>query len=224
MAERVRDAAPVLTAVVVYGHQPSASTQIMTAAGHVCTAIKQLSPEQQVSWSAATWPLCRSGPCAKSKPTSWPLARGCTRWSALVEALKTPCPDLRAGARACVTATTAGRAATPDRPLVADLDERMPGRPGICCRWTATGPTTGTVSTAATGSLTPRSTPHWAALTTVLSAASRRRFAAANGGGHARDRPTVTATGARTAVIAQIDMLVNDTACATSRSPMRCSC
>src|SRR5207245_2159086 len=33
VAERVADLAPVLAAVVVYGHQPSASTQIMTASG-----------------------------------------------------------------------------------------------------------------------------------------------------------------------------------------------
>ncbi|HUY93180.1 MAG TPA: radical SAM protein [Pirellulales bacterium] len=39
-AEQVRQLAPVLTAVVVYGHQPSASTQIMPAAGRVCEALK----------------------------------------------------------------------------------------------------------------------------------------------------------------------------------------
>src|SRR6266436_6491948 len=48
VAERVEDLKPVLAAVVVYGHQPSASTQIMTASGLVCTAIKQLSPRQRV--------------------------------------------------------------------------------------------------------------------------------------------------------------------------------
>ena len=47
-AARVLELAPRLVAVVVYGHQPSASTQIMSAAGAVCTAIKQQSPEQAV--------------------------------------------------------------------------------------------------------------------------------------------------------------------------------
>src|SRR3954464_15114994 len=41
VAERVAYLRPVLAGVVVYGHQPSASTQIMTAAGAVCAAIKQ---------------------------------------------------------------------------------------------------------------------------------------------------------------------------------------
>lgn len=44
-AERVVDANPLLTAVVVYGHNPSASTQVMPSAGAICAAIKQRSPE-----------------------------------------------------------------------------------------------------------------------------------------------------------------------------------
>jgi len=47
-AHRVSEVSPMLTAVVVYGHQPSASTQNMPAAGAICTAIKQRSPEQKV--------------------------------------------------------------------------------------------------------------------------------------------------------------------------------
>ena len=39
-AERIEEMNPLLTAVVVYGHQPSASTQNMPAAGAVCKAIK----------------------------------------------------------------------------------------------------------------------------------------------------------------------------------------
>lgn len=39
VAERVRDLKPLLAAIVVYGHQPSASTQNMTAAGRVAAAI-----------------------------------------------------------------------------------------------------------------------------------------------------------------------------------------
>ncbi len=39
---------PVLTAVVVYGHQPSASTQVMPGASAVCSAIKENTPQQPV--------------------------------------------------------------------------------------------------------------------------------------------------------------------------------
>ena len=47
-AAAVLELRPRLTAVVVYGHQPSASTQVMPAAGAVCTAIKELSPDSTV--------------------------------------------------------------------------------------------------------------------------------------------------------------------------------
>src|SRR5215813_1389892 len=41
---RIIDMAPILTAVVVYGHQPSASTQNMPAAGKLCTMLKERDP------------------------------------------------------------------------------------------------------------------------------------------------------------------------------------
>lgn len=40
VVERVKELNPVLTVVVVYGHQPSASTQIMPASGKLVTALK----------------------------------------------------------------------------------------------------------------------------------------------------------------------------------------
>ena len=46
VADRVRRLNPRLAAVIVYGQQPSASTQNMTAAGEVCKAIKRLTPRQ----------------------------------------------------------------------------------------------------------------------------------------------------------------------------------
>lgn len=44
-AQRVADLNPILAALVVYGHQPSASTQNMTVAGEICTAVKQAAPD-----------------------------------------------------------------------------------------------------------------------------------------------------------------------------------
>jgi radical SAM superfamily enzyme YgiQ (UPF0313 family) len=45
VAERVAALQPMLAAVVVFGHQPSASTQNMTAAGEICRASRELAPE-----------------------------------------------------------------------------------------------------------------------------------------------------------------------------------
>jgi radical SAM superfamily enzyme YgiQ (UPF0313 family) len=44
-ASRIKGLSPVLAAIVVYGHQPSASTQNMTGASAVATAIKHAGPE-----------------------------------------------------------------------------------------------------------------------------------------------------------------------------------
>jgi len=47
-ADRIAEIDPLLTAVVVYGHQPSASTQNMPACGKTCTALKQVGPERKI--------------------------------------------------------------------------------------------------------------------------------------------------------------------------------
>jgi hypothetical protein len=46
-AERISEMNPELIVVVVYGHQPSASTQNMAVAEEICTAVKQLMPEHK---------------------------------------------------------------------------------------------------------------------------------------------------------------------------------
>lgn len=48
VADRVGDDNPQLVAMVVYGHQPSASTQMMVGAGIECKAIKRMNPNQKI--------------------------------------------------------------------------------------------------------------------------------------------------------------------------------
>ncbi|HEX9461626.1 MAG TPA: radical SAM protein [Alphaproteobacteria bacterium] len=48
VADRVGDDNPHLVAMIVYGHQPSASTQMMVGAGIECKAIKRLNPDQKI--------------------------------------------------------------------------------------------------------------------------------------------------------------------------------
>ena len=45
---QVDEADPVLVAVVVYGHQPSASTQMMPNAGDICRQIKSRNPDRKI--------------------------------------------------------------------------------------------------------------------------------------------------------------------------------
>lgn len=48
VAARVAERRPRLIGMVVFGHQPSASTQQMVAAGPTCRAIKERAPEQRI--------------------------------------------------------------------------------------------------------------------------------------------------------------------------------
>ncbi|MDO8461237.1 MAG: cobalamin-dependent protein [Deltaproteobacteria bacterium] len=48
VAKRVKQENPRLVAMMVYGHQPSASTQNMPGAGETCKAIKKLLPDQKI--------------------------------------------------------------------------------------------------------------------------------------------------------------------------------
>src|SRR5438552_6383556 len=126
VAERVEDLDPVPPAVVVYGHQPSASTQIMTASGLVCSAIKALSPNQPVLLVGGHVAALPERTLAEEDADFVAAGEGLHTLVGLVEALKTPAPDLakvpglwyRDGGRGC---------RTPDRPLIAALDDEMPG-------------------------------------------------------------------------------------------------
>jgi radical SAM superfamily enzyme YgiQ (UPF0313 family) len=48
IADRVAELSPRLVAIVVYGHQPSASTQNMTGASLACTAIRERMPDARI--------------------------------------------------------------------------------------------------------------------------------------------------------------------------------
>ncbi|MBX9584839.1 MAG: radical SAM protein [Gemmataceae bacterium] len=126
VAERVRHLNPVLAAVVVYGHQPSASTQIMTAAGQVCTAIKAETPDQPVLLLGGHV-AARPERTLREEAADYVAAgEGLHTLVGLVEALKSQVPALgqvpglvyRDGG---VIRQNAGR------PLLADLDGEMPG-------------------------------------------------------------------------------------------------
>ncbi len=125
LAERARDADPLLTAVVVYGHQPSASTQIMTAAGRVCTAIKRLAPEQRVILTGGHVAALPARTLAEEDADFVAAGEGLHTLVGLVEALKTPAPDLASVPGLWFRGGDGRPRVTPDRPLVADLDARM---------------------------------------------------------------------------------------------------
>jgi radical SAM superfamily enzyme YgiQ (UPF0313 family) len=125
VAERVREVDPVLAAVVVYGHQPSASTQNMTAAGLICTAVKEVVPGQKLLLLGGHVAALPERTLREEDADFVAAGEGLHTLVGLVEALKTAAPALdrvpglwyRADGHLC---------RAPDRPLVGDLDGEMP--------------------------------------------------------------------------------------------------
>jgi radical SAM superfamily enzyme YgiQ (UPF0313 family) len=127
VAERVRHLRPLLAAVVVYGHQPSASTQIMTASGQVCSAIKRLTPEQQVLLVGGHVAALPERTLREEEADFVAGGEGLYTLAGLVEALRTPAPDFAKVPGLWYRDDDGRPCRTPDRPLVADLDGEMPG-------------------------------------------------------------------------------------------------
>jgi radical SAM superfamily enzyme YgiQ (UPF0313 family) len=126
-AARVEELDPRLVAVVVYGHQPSASTQTMTAAGAISAAIKRCAPHRRVllvGGHAAALPErtlreeAADFVCGGEGPyTVWEL----------LEALKSGHPHGYRAVRGLWHWDGEGPRSTPPAPLVRELDQEMPG-------------------------------------------------------------------------------------------------
>lgn len=126
VAQRVNEMDALLAVVVVYGHQPSASTQIMTAAGQVCTAIKQHTEEQKVLLVGGHVAALPRRTLQDESADFVAGGEGLYTMAALVEALKSTAPDLSKVPGLWYRKDGQSQA-TADRPLVADLDRKIPG-------------------------------------------------------------------------------------------------
>jgi anaerobic magnesium-protoporphyrin IX monomethyl ester cyclase len=126
VAARVEYADPVLAAVVVYGHQPSASTQIMTGAGAVCTAIKQVAPGQKVLLLGGHVAALPERTLREEDADFVAGGEGLHTLACLVEALKATNPDVSQVPGLWYRGDE-GIRQTAASPLVKDLDQQMPG-------------------------------------------------------------------------------------------------
>jgi anaerobic magnesium-protoporphyrin IX monomethyl ester cyclase len=126
VAERVEYLDPVLTVVVVYGHQPSASTQIMTASGQVCTTIKRLTPEQSILLVGGHVAALPERTLREEDADFVAAGEGLHTMMQLVGALRSPIPAF-ANVPGLYYRDGDAIRATPDTPLIANLDEEMSG-------------------------------------------------------------------------------------------------
>ena len=125
-AERQAEINPVLTAVVVYGNQPSASTQNMPAAGATCTAIKQRHPGAKILLIGGHVAALPEATLEEQDADFVCAGEGPYTLLDLLEALKGGrLDDLRKVRGLCYWEEDEIRA-NPPAPLVTNLDEDMP--------------------------------------------------------------------------------------------------
>jgi anaerobic magnesium-protoporphyrin IX monomethyl ester cyclase len=124
-AKLVEELRPLLAAVVVYGHQPSASTQIMPAARAVCAALRAHVPEQKVllvGGHVAAMPQRT----LEEEPIDFVAGgEGLYTMVELIEALRSNQPDY-AKVRGLWYRDGAKARQNSPAPLVANLDHEMP--------------------------------------------------------------------------------------------------
>ena len=126
-AARVSELRPRLAAVVVYGHQPSASTQVMPGASVAATALKQAAPELPVLLLGGHAAALPGRTLAEERADFVAGGEGLYTLVDLLAALATPHPELGKVRGLWYREDGRPRAAAPTPPLVDDLDRQMPG-------------------------------------------------------------------------------------------------
>ena len=126
-AARIAERRPRLVAVVVYGHQPSASTQNMTGASAIVTAIKTLNPETRVLMLGGHVAALPERTLHEETCDFVTSDEGLYGVSDLLSALReTETPDLRT-VRGLVYRDEGHIVSNPAAPLVKEVEHEMPG-------------------------------------------------------------------------------------------------
>ncbi|MSP97728.1 MAG: radical SAM protein [Betaproteobacteria bacterium] len=117
---------PILTVVVVYGFQPSASTQNMPAAGETCRALKELDPGHRIMMTG-THPAALPERTLREEKIDFVCDReGPDTILATVQALKAGVPNFR-GIPSLWYRFNGVVMSNPPGELMEDLDGEMPG-------------------------------------------------------------------------------------------------
>ncbi|MBI2888227.1 MAG: cobalamin B12-binding domain-containing protein [Chloroflexi bacterium] len=126
-AQRITELDPLLTAVVVYGQQPSASTQTMPSAGAMCRAIKEREPGRQVILVGGHVAALPERALLEEAADFVCGGEGPITLAELVELLGSSQPDEYHKVRGLWYWEDGKIRATQAAPLVRDLDSEMPG-------------------------------------------------------------------------------------------------
>ena len=125
-AEQIVEADPTLTVVVVYGHNPSASTQVMPSARAICTSLKRINPEARVLLVGGHVAALPERTLREEEADFVCQGEGVYTILDLLHALKTPRPDF-SEVRDLWYWENGNIKTGPSAYLVKDLDSEMPG-------------------------------------------------------------------------------------------------
>jgi anaerobic magnesium-protoporphyrin IX monomethyl ester cyclase len=124
--DRIAEMTPILAAVVVFGHNPSASTQVMPSAGEICTGIKQQMPDLKVLLVGGHVAALPERTLLEEKADFVCGGEGPYTILELLQALKSGAPDYRK-VHGLWYRDGQGVVSTAPAPLVMNLDREMPG-------------------------------------------------------------------------------------------------
>lgn len=123
---RIAEKNPLLVGVVVYGHQPSASTQNMPAASATCKAIKQQFPNQKIILIGGHVASLTEQTLREEQVDFVCDGEGCVTLVELIETLKSNHPAELGNVRGLCYWNQGKFQSNPSAPLVKDLDRDMP--------------------------------------------------------------------------------------------------
>lgn len=126
IASLAADLDPVLTAVVAYGHQPSASTQSMPAASAICTALNQTAPQLKTLLVGGHVTSLPKRTLEEEDVDFVCGGEGPYTLVELTQALMTGRPEEYAKVRGLWYRDGQQIKSTPPAPLVQNLDQEMP--------------------------------------------------------------------------------------------------
>jgi radical SAM superfamily enzyme YgiQ (UPF0313 family) len=126
VATRVAESSPLLVAVVAYGHNPSASTQVMPAAGAICKAIKGQNSQQSILLVGGHVAALPERTMHEETCDFVVTGEGPVTLHELMMQLQEDKPDF-SSVRGIIYRHNGVIVVNPPAPIVRNLDEEMPG-------------------------------------------------------------------------------------------------
>jgi anaerobic magnesium-protoporphyrin IX monomethyl ester cyclase len=127
VAEKVAELRPRLAGMVVFGHQPSASTQMMAGAGEACAAIKERDPEQKLIILGGHVSALPERTLEEERVDYAAIGEGAATLQQLLDVLRSPAPERVEGVAGLAYRRDGGIVVNPMPPLITDLDADLPG-------------------------------------------------------------------------------------------------